>query len=328
MYTRALWAISEKAEFRFALTGTPIANNPGNLWGIMHFVSPKEYPRKTTWVERYALTTPNPYSGYVDIVGFRADNREELDSFLLPRFLRRPKQAVLTELPPKTYLQREVQLVAKQKKAYDQFRKNLVAQVEDGAIFAVNPLIEMLRLRQLACAFGKATNDGTGGMTLSEPSSKLDEMMAVLEELGDRQLVVFAEQVQLVNLAGHRLEKANIPYVRITGQVNELERARNIEMFQTGQRRVLVATLGSGSEGITLTAADTLMFIQRSWSQVHNKQAEDRIHRLGQESDNVTIIDIVAAGTVDEHVNKVLLRKHENLEELCRDKETIMRWLG
>lgn len=327
LWTRALWATSKKARYRFALTGTPIANHPGNLWGVMHFVSPDEYPRRSTWVNRYCLTVPNPYSGYVDIVGLKSETRSELDEYLLPRFLRRPKQAVLPDLPMKTYLQREVILMGKQKKAYDQFRRELVAAVNDGTIFTTNPLTETLRLRQLACSYAEALNDGQGGMLMQEPSSKIDELMNILEDLGGRQAVVFAEYSQLVKLAGARLEKANIPFVYVMGGIKDTQIDRNVQMFQNGERRVLLATLGSGSEGLTLTAADTAIFLQRSWQEIANRQAEDRIHRIGQEAENVTIIDIIARDTVDEHMTKVLLGKRESMEIVCKDKETLLRWL-
>ncbi len=321
--TRALWSLGDGAEFRFALTGSPLANTPEDLWSVMRFVSPAEYARKTAFVDRYVLTEPNIWSGYPDAIGFRADARAELDKFFLPRFIRRPKAAVLPDLPPKTYMRRDVDLTGKQAKVYDDMRRALVARLDAGTIYAQNPLMELLRLRQFASAYGEA--DGVGGMRLSEPSSKLDALEEVLDELGSKQAVVFAESRQLIDLAAARLASG---VARITGEVPEEERATNLAAFQAGDVRILLCTIGAGGVGLDMSAADTAIFLQRSFNAVLNTQAEDRIHRIGQESDNVTIVDLVTANTVEDHVLEALATKAAKLEDLVRDADTLRRWLS
>lgn len=323
--TRALWAVGDGAGFRFALTGSPVANTPEDLWSVMRFVAPSEYARKTAFVDRYIETTPNIWSGYADPIGFRAEMRPEFDRFFLSRFIRRPKAAVLPDLPPKTYMVRDVELTGKQAKAYDDMRKSLVARIDDGTIFAGNPLMELLRLRQFASAYGEA--DGVGGMRLSEPSSKLDALEDVLAELGDRQAVIFAESRQLIDLAYNRMLTEAIPAACITGEIPEDQRTTNLAAFQSGDTRILLCTIGAGGLGLDMTAADTAIFLQRSFNAVLNVQAEDRIHRHGQESDNVTIVDLVVAGTVEDHVRAVLSEKAARLEDLVRDADTLRKWL-
>jgi len=88
-----------------------------------------------------------------------------------------------------------------------------------------------------------------------------------------------------------------------------------------------LATLGAGGEGITLTAADTTIFLQRSFSSVKNSQAEDRNHRIGQDRP-VEVIDIIAADTIEEHVHEIMLGKQAKLEEVARDEATIKQWLS
>jgi SNF2 family DNA or RNA helicase/GNAT superfamily N-acetyltransferase len=321
--TRALWAIGDDAEHRFALTGTPVANSPEDLWSVMRFVAPDEYAGKTRWVERYVDTVPNFWSGFADPVGFKADTREEFDRIFLPRFLRRPKEAVLPELPPKTYMRRDVDMGAKQAKAYRELRDNLIAGLDSGAILADNQLTQMVRLRQLACAYGEATPDGN--MRLAEPSSKLDALEDVLTELGDRQVVVFAASRQLIELAHARVLPTHSA-MTLTGSTPDDERARNIDGFQNGTYQVLLCTIGAGGVGITLTAADTAVFLERSWSMVDNAQAEDRIHRVGQDRP-VTIVDLVATGTVEDRVLEALADKQQRLQDLVKDKDTVRRWL-
>jgi SNF2 family DNA or RNA helicase/GNAT superfamily N-acetyltransferase len=321
--TRALWAIGDDAEHRFALTGTPVANSPDDLWSIMRFVAPDEYAGKTRWVERYVDTVPNFWSGFADPVGFKAETRDEFDRIFLPRFLRRPKEAVLPELPPKTYMRRDVDMGAKQAKAYRQLRDSLIAGLDSGAILADNQLTQMVRLRQLACAYGEATPDG--GMRLTEPSSKLDALEDVLTELGDRQVVVFAASRQLIELAHARI-LATRSAMTLTGSTPDDERALNIDGFQRGAYQVLLCTIAAGGVGITLTAADTAVFLERSWSMVDNAQAEDRIHRVGQERP-VTIVDLVATDTVEDRVLEALADKQARLQDLVKDQDTVRRWL-
>jgi SNF2 family DNA or RNA helicase len=325
--TRALWALGDSATRRIALTGTPIANSPTDLWSIMRFVAPDEYPAKWAWLNRYGLQVPNLFSGGVDVVGFRDDRREELDKFFLPRFIRRTKAQVLTDLPPKTYMVREVSLTGKQRKAYDDMAERMITALNNGVLTATNALTAALRLRQFASAYGEL--DENRVVRLSEPSSKLDELEATIEEAGagDKPLVVFAESRQLIELASARLTKNGIESAMITGAVSAEERAENVQRFQEGKLPILLLTVGAGGEGITLTAADTAIYLQRPWSSVLNAQSEDRLHRVGQTAENVTYIDLVTVGTIEERVFELLQEKSDRLQELVQDTKMLERWL-
>lgn len=343
--TRALWALGDKTCHRIALTGTPISNTLEDLWSVMRFVAPEEYPAKWPLMNRYGILVPNIHSGGVDVVGMREDRREEFDRFFLPRFIRRLKAQVLPDLPPKTYERRDVLLTGKQKKAYDDLRDSMVAKIDGGHLASTSVLTQALRLRQLASAFAEVTEDERekyqelnfddlekdservdAKLILAEPSSKLDALEEVLVELGDQPVVIFADSRQLIDLAFKRLENK---YVcgRITGPTSPEERSTAVENFQAGRSRILLATTGAGGEGITLTAAKTAIFLQRPWSMVMNKQAEDRLHRIGQEAENVLYIDLVAKDTIEDRVFEALTTKGEKLEELVRDADTLKGWI-
>jgi len=343
--TRALWAVGDDADRRYALTGSPLTNSPADLWSVMRFVSPTEYPAKWPWLERYAKLQYNPFSQSPDVVGLREDRRDELDRFLMPRFLRRTKAMVLPDLPPKTYERRDVVLTGKQKKAYDSLRDDCIAAIDGGMMSTTSILTQALRLRQFAAAYGELIvdpKDATQEMTfddigtefdkldahvrLSEPSSKLDALEDVLLELGDQPVVVFADSRQLIDLAFARFVD-KVPCAKITGPIATKEREVAVENFQDGLVRIMFATVGAGGEGITLTAASTAVFLQRPWSLVQSKQAEDRLHRIGQDAENVLYIDLVTADTVEERVFEALMEKGEMLEDLVRDKENLQRWL-
>lgn len=317
--TRAVWWLGRQAEYRYALTGTPIANHPDDLWAIAHFISPTDWPAKTVFIDRYCLQSWNVYGG-IDVIGVKPETRDEFFKILDPRFRRMPKDLVLPYLPKKLRQYRYVELGNKQRKAYDQMRKQMLAELDAGLLVGVNPLTRALRLMQFSSAYAEMNEDGD--VRLTEPSCKLDALDEVLEELGDEPLVVFSESRQLIELACTRLEKAHISFSKIVGGLTPLDRDLAQQSFQEGRVRVILLTLGAGSEGLTLTRARHAVFLQRSWSMLKNKQAEDRIHRIGSEiHDKIFIIYIVSVDTVEDRQLIMLDQKAERLEEIVRDHE-------
>lgn len=357
--TRALWWISKEAAVRFALTGTPIANSPEDAWTLMRFVSPLEFPAKTKFIERYGLEAYNIY-GFKKTIGIKSEHKDELFSIIDPRFIRRLKSQVLTQLPEKQYATRFVEMAPKQKKVYDTMRKDMLALLDGGAIVAVSSLVRDGRLAQFASCYGELGDPAfevrengkrVGGpfptraeadllrsgdqwvhdvtpLKLTDPSCKVDALEEIVAELGEQQAVVFAESRQLIELAAKRLVKEKVVCAQVTGAVPAHERAENVAAFQRGEIKVLLLTLGAGGEGLTLTAASTAIFLQRSWSAVKNAQAEDRIHRIGQEADRVEIIDVISAGTIEEHVHATRAVKAEMMEEFVRDETALREWLA
>jgi len=325
--TRAVWACAtEETVYRYALTGTPIANNPIDLWSALHFIDGKSWVSKTKYTDRYCNVQPN-YFGGITVTGLRADTRDEFFKAVDPGMRRMPKEAVLPFLPKKTYSERYVEMSPKQKKAYQQMADGLVAQLEDGIVVAANPLVQLTRLMQFASSYAEL--DTQGVVHLEDPSCKVDALMEFLEDLVDEPLVGFAMSRQLIELASARLTKAHISHGLITGGQSAVERATYIDQFQNGQIRCILGTVQAGGVGITLTRASNLAFLQRSWSLVENSQAEDRVHRIGSEvHDKITITDFIAEDTVESRVREVLGGKWEQLEEFVRDRAFIAHILG
>lgn len=321
--TRACWAVQhhETVTRRWALTGTPVANDVGDLWSIMHGVAPADFPTKSKFIERFALVAWNPFAA-LDIVGVKPANRAEFDRIVQPRLRRVLKDVVLPNLPPKVRVVREAPMTSKQARAYREMETEMMATLDDGStVMASRNLVKATRLLQFSSAYAQVNEDLT--LALSEPSPKLDVMMEVLEELGGRQVAVCALSRQLIELAAARLDAVKprpISYRLLTGTVPVHERPRNIEDFQAGRARCMLFTLQAGGVGVTLTAADTIVFLQRSWSMVDNRQAEDRVHRVGSEAhESVTIIDVVAPDTIEVKQLQTLLDKVDRQEEIVRD---------
>lgn len=323
--TRAWWWLSHRASNRIALTGTPVVRTPEDLWSIMHGVDPKEWPSKVAWTERYGLKSWNLFGG-MSVVGLRGDTQAELFKFLDPRFIRRPTKAVIPniacKLPPQF---RYVELAPKQRKAYKQMKEEMLAELEGGVAVATSQLARMTRLLMLASAYGEIDPD-TGVITMADPSCKVDALMDVVDELDSESLVVFAQNRQLIDLASARLTKAGVEHGLITGQVPDLARAQAVTRFQNGEFPLILCTIDAGGEGLTLTKARHVVFLQRSFSHAKNIQAEDRVWRRGQDRPVQPII-IVARETVESRVLAIGREKEIRLEEVVRDGETLRKFL-
>lgn len=322
--TRALWAVSKDARYRFAATGTPIESHPGELWSLMHFVSPDNFPRKTKYIDRYCNQVFNVFGGQ-EIKGLNPATSAEFHSIVDPLMLRRPKDVILPQLPEKMESVRYIEFTGKQAKAYKQMKDTMLAEIADADVaIAISPLQQFMRLTQFASAYAEMEENGK--MRLAMPSNKVDAFMDLLEETGEEQVVGFAESKQLITLVGMQLERKGTPFGYITGDITPDQRAATVRQFQEGNLRVVLCT-SAGAEGITLHSARILVFLQRFWSSVKNQQAADRIHRIGQER-GVDIITFATVGTVDEHREKVLHEKGESLQEILKDEQIRMDMLS
>jgi SNF2 family DNA or RNA helicase len=330
--TRTCWATAQEAEYRVAMTGTPVANHIGDFWSILHLLEPAWWPAKTKWMERYADTSFGMYGG-VEVHGLRGDTQTELFKTIDPLTRRVPKMQALPQLPPKLPVQyRHTPMSPAQAKAYKQMSEHMIAQLDNGEwLKALKPIQQFTRLQQFACASAQLIDDGslTGTVKMTNPSAKVDDLVDLLEEMGEAPLVVAAVSRQLIELAADRLKELGISYGMVTGAQSTVERQQAVERFQGGRDRVMLLTTGAGATGLTLTRADTLLFLQAPYSLVERKQAEDRIHRIGSEiHECVRIIEQVTPGTVEETKLELMAAKGERFEEVMRDEEIIRLLLG
>jgi SNF2 family DNA or RNA helicase len=244
------------------------------------------------------------------------------------------KEKVLPWLPPVLNERRDIEMSTKQKKAYEQMRDNMIAEIETGdAIVAPSVLTQMIRLLQLASSYADVTTDPIDGstvVTLSEPSCKVDALMDDIKsgDFGDDSVAVCAVSRQLIELLSAELTKNKIAHGLITGAQSEDERQKAIDDFQSGRIKWILFTAQAGGVGVTLTAARRLIMLQRPWSLVDHRQALDRVHRIGSEiHDSIVITDYVTEGTVEERVLQVLETKADNFEQVVRDKDQLLKML-
>jgi SNF2 family DNA or RNA helicase len=331
--SRALWSATGNAQIRFALTGTPIANNVVDLWSILHWLSPQDWPSKTKWIDRMIDIMLNAFGGMM-VIGVKPTMQDEFYKSVNPVMRRMLKKVVLPHLPPVLNERRDIEMSPKQKKAYEQMRDTMIAELESGdALTAPSILTQTTRLLQFASSYADMTVDETTGeikTVLTEPSCKVDSLMDDISngDFGDDSVAVCAVSRQLIEILSAAMTKAKIPHGLITGAQTEDERQKAVDDFQEGRIKWILFTAQAGGVGITLTTARRLVMLQRPWSLVDHKQALDRVHRIGSEiHDSILIMDYVTEGTIEERVLQVLETKSDNFEQIVRDKDQLMKLL-
>ncbi len=293
------------ADWRLALSGTPIENHLGELWSLFRVVAPAVLGGWDWFRERFA--SPIERAG-------DQGRRDALARVLGPFLLRRTKQAVAPELPPRLEVERFVELEPEARRLYEQIRLASLANLgpaglaarlaagDDGHRFQI--LAALTRLRQLACHPRLLDDSSPLG------SSKLDaliELLTTQKETGHPALV-FSQFTRLLDLAEPRIAAAGLRVVRLDGSTSLEERERRVATFQAGGADVFLISLRAGGFGLTLTAADTVIHLDPWWNPAVEDQATDRTHRIGQDKP-VTVVRLVARGTVEEAVLALHTRK-------------------
>jgi SNF2 family DNA or RNA helicase len=318
-----------KCVYKTALSGTPTTGHPDKFWSVLNWLYPRDPYYRSYWrfyanhvASIDAVDKQGNLLGYKVIIGPK--NEKELLDRIRPFYVRRTKAQIKKDYPDAFDLKprlpdsrRIVVLKPEQRRAYDAMRDQQIAwvkkqQAEYGddmtPIMAQNAAVRAMRLQQFGVAYATTTpqwrrnKDGDmeeyDQVVLTEPSSKLDAIMEILDDNPDKPFVVFSNFRQLVDLFEARLKRKNIPYSIITGKVPAHLRGEEIRKFQDGETRVFTGTLAAGGVGITLTRADTMLLTDRHYSPAINEQAIARIDRIGQ-TVPTQVVDIVAQGTVD-----------------------------
>lgn len=310
--TRAVWAVSAQAEYRWPMTGTPIESSPMDMWSLLRFMSPTEFSGSSKFRDRFVKTYENFWGG-TEIVGLLAETKDEFDRVTGWRWMR----SEATGLPPKETELRTCTLSPKELKAYKQMDKQLMAELDDGQVLdAENNMVAWLRLNQFAN--GTVNVDDNGKVVLSEPSSKMDLMDETLDDLPkDEPKILWFVSVDLLEMAQKRLDAAERSYVSVYGDMSAEAVDDAVQAFQEGKVDHILLTFSKGGEGITLTRSRIAINVQRHPSAIKMDQAEKRNERIGSEiHDSLLEINLVAEGTVEEEYDEKLQAKHDKRDEV------------
>ena len=284
------------ADWRLALTGTPIENRLSELWSILRVTSPGLLGSWEQFRARYA----------VPIEKFGDDGRRQaLAALLRPFVLRRTKNEVARDLPDRTEVVRSIRLSSDERALYEELRR---ATLEDLARAKRDPerdasnmrfvlLASLTRLRQLCCHPRLVYPDSAAG---SSKTAYLLELLGELRE-GGHKVLVFSQFRSLLELLAPRLVQHGHRVLVLDGTTPPDVRERRIAAFQAGEADVFLISLKAGGFGLNLTAADTVIHMDPWWNPAVEDQATARAHRIGQ-AKPVTAIRLVARETVEEAV--------------------------
>ncbi|MEO1527866.1 MAG: DEAD/DEAH box helicase [Planctomycetota bacterium] len=291
-----------EADWRVALSGTPLENHLGELWSLMRTISPGLLGSWDRFRNRFA----DPIERHKD-----ADRRLSLAHLVRPFILRRTKDTVLDELPPRTEITLQAHLSTEERGRYDEARMAALAELsgagsEKPGEHRMRTLAWLTKLRQLAC------HPRLVDRMWSQGSAKLELLRSLIAELreGEHRALVFSQFVKHLALVREMLEADGIKYQYLDGATPAKERQRRVDAFQAGEGELFLISLKAGGTGLNLTAADYVLHLDPWWNPAVEDQATDRAHRIGQERP-VTVYRLVAAGTIEEQILEMHADKRE-----------------
>jgi SNF2 family DNA or RNA helicase len=301
---RARAIASIAADFRIALTGTPLENHLGELWSLMAQLNPALLGSFNRFRAHFGL----PIERYGD-----QERLAVLRQLVSPFILRRDKRSVAPELPARIEVTKIVPLSAAERSLYDTAVNDLRRRIDERDKFdldRVTILSEITRLRQLACHPALVVSDW------QKPSSKLRALLSVLDDilpLGHRALL-FSQFVSHLTLVRRALEAQNLPYLYLDGSTKAADRADLAARWQAGETSLFLISLKAGGTGLNLSKADYVIQLDPWWNPAAEDQAADRAHRIGTDRP-VTVLRLLAQATVEEQVAAL----HKDKRQLARD---------
>ena len=294
---------------RLCLSGTPIENHLGEIWSLFHFLMPGFLGSQAKFQQRFR----NPIEKHGD-----GQRLAQLRARLTPFILRRTKQLVAHELPPKVESVMSVELSGKQADLYETIRLSMEKAVRDAiadkglAKSQIVFLDALLKLRQVCCDPRLVK---TAAAAKVKTSAKLEQLMEMLPEMlaEGRRVLLFSQFTSMLSLIEDELKARNIPWVKLTGQTQKRDEV--IDRFTSGQVPLFLISLKAGGVGLNLPQADTVIHFDPWWNPAAENQATDRAHRIGQ-TQSVWVIKLVAQGTIEERILALQERKAELAREL------------
>ena len=307
--TKALIKIGKLAKYRRILTGFPVTQSPLDLWAQCSFMDDSllgDYGDNFfKFQHHYSIIKKRTVGSHSFnlIVGYR--NLEEL-SALLKTFSSRITKDECLDLPEKVYTQRSVALTSEQKRIYSEIKEFALAHINDNEFMtAPNIMTQLLRMQQVLSGHTKSDY----GELIEIEDNRLKELMQCLEEVDGKSIIWsrFRYDVQRIT---KELNKVYGPgsAVDYYGDTSDDDRVTAVERFQNGDAKFFVGNPQTGGYGLTLTAAQNVIYFSNSFDLAVRMQSEDRAHRIGQRN-TVTYIDLISEGTIDEKIVKALRGK-------------------
>ncbi|WP_460773856.1 DEAD/DEAH box helicase [Microbacterium sp. GXF7504] len=306
------------ADAVFAATGTPLENSLQDLWALFALTAPGLFPSARRFRDEYVVPIEHgKVPEHAEAGSFRAARLARLRRRIRPLMLRRTKELVAAELPPRQELELRVSLDPEHRALYDTVlqreRQKVLGLLDDldRNRFIVFRSLTLLRLMSLSPAL---VDDAHRGI----PAAKLDALLDRLAEVaaeGHRALV-FSQFTSFLRLAAARLDAAGIAHEYLDGAT--VRRGEVVERFRSGDAPAFLISLKAGGFGLTLTEADYVFVLDPWWNPAAEAQAVDRAHRIGQTA-SVMVYRLIAADTIEEKVVALQRRKARLFQAVVDD---------
>jgi SNF2 family DNA or RNA helicase len=296
---RSQSAMELQGKFKLITTGTPIENHLGELWTLFRFINPGLLGNLKSFNERFVFPIK------------RLENKainQQLKCLIQPFILRRTKNQVLTELPPRTETILYVELSTEEMALYEALRREAIEKLTEdqdtGGQKHLKVLAALMKLRRCCC------NPRLIMPETKLNSSKLEVFVEVMEELreNNHKALVFSQFVDHLQIVKNYLDQQKITYQYLDGSTPQKERQQRVKNFQNGLGDVFLISLKAGGTGLNLTAADYVIHLDPWWNPAVEDQASDRAYRIGQKRP-VTIYRLVVKDTIEEKI--VALHHHK-----------------
>jgi len=304
---KAVGALS--ARHRLCLSGTPVENNLEELWALFDFLMPGFLGDADRF--RTAFRHPIEREG-------NAQKLEALRNAVAPFILRRMKESVARDLPPKTELIRPVELAGDQRELYESIRAAAHSEVRTaikkkgipGSAIAI--LDALMKLRQVCCDPRLVSVSSARSVTSSAKFNLFFELVTTQLEQG-RRVLVFSQFTRMLALLSQGLKERNVRTVELTGST--MDRQKVCDVFESRQADVFLISLKAGGTGLNLTSADTVIHYDPWWNAAAQSQATDRAYRIGQ-TKPVFVYNLIVAGSVEERMLRLQQKKQQLAQTL------------
>ncbi len=294
---------------RLALSGTPIENNVMELWSIFDFLMPGY------------LLTKSEFNNYFfkEIKQENVERLTQLKKQVDPFILRRNKRSVLKELPEKQEIPMYTELSDEQANIYATYVKTYQEQIEneDFSGNKIQILSMLTRLRQLAIHPKMFIKDYTG------EAAKMEVIRELVTELieNNQKVLIFSQFTSMLVLIQKELRKMKVKNLYLDGKTSSEERQNLIDEFNGSDTEVFLISLKAGGYGLNLTSASAVIHVDPWWNKSVERQAEDRVHRIGQKQ-NVSVYKIITTNTIEEKIYELQNQKDDLIESILDEQKT------
>ena len=323
--TKTIIKMGKGLKYKRILTGSPVTQSPLDLWAQCNFLSPtllgETGDNFFQYQYRFAIMkkTTVGANSFNMIVGYR--NLDKLAE-LLKNFSSRIMKEECLDLPDKIYLTRNVQLTEDQERIYSEIKEFALANITDEDFMtAPNIMTQLVRLQQVLSGHTK-TDDGK---IIEIKDNRLPELINCIEDMSGK-IIIWSRFRYDIKRIYESLTKIHGSRSTVTyyGDTSDEDRREAIEQFQNGDARFFIGNPQTGGHGITLTAANNVIYFANSFDLALRMQSEDRCHRIGQKK-KVTYVDLIAEKTIDEKIVKALVNKKKIASLVMGDE--LKKWL-